>query len=128
MTQSTLTLSNLSPKTTPAVSGGATGEVKGETNTGFLAALRQSIDGKGEQGDIPIKLTQDGKTLLIDGQAIDAEAMLVDGMFSEAEMAEIADMTAMEESQALLTRLNQAADMLNGKSLLLMPIRYRPMR
>lgn len=117
MTQSTLTLSNLSPKTTPAVSGGATGEVKGETNTGFLAALRQSIDGKGEQGDIPIKLTQDGKTLLIDGQAIDAEAMLVDGMFSEAEMAEIADMTAMEESQALLTRLNQAADMLNGKSL-----------
>jgi flagellar hook-length control protein FliK len=117
MTQSTLTLSNLSPKTPPATNDGATGEVKGDKNTGFLAALRQSIDGKGEQGDIPIKLTQDGKTLLVDGQAIDAEAMLADGMFSEAEMAEIADMTAMEESQALLMRLNQAAAMLNGKSL-----------
>ncbi|OOE99107.1 flagellar hook-length control protein FliK [Salinivibrio sp. IB643] len=117
MTQSTLTLSNLSPKTPLATSDGATGEVKGDKNTGFLAALRQSIDGKGEQGDIPIKLTQDGKTLLVDGQAIDAEAMLADGMFSEAEMAEIADMTAMEESQALLMRLNQAAAMLNGKSL-----------
>lgn len=117
MTQSTLTLSNLSPKTPPATNDGATGEVKGDKNTGFLAALRQSIDGKGEQGDIPIKLTQDGKTLLVDGQAIDAEAMLTDGMFSEAEMAEIADMTAMEESQALLMRLNQAAAMLNGKSL-----------
>lgn len=117
MTQSTLTLSNLSPKNLPASSDGTTGEVKGDKNTGFLAALRQSIDGKGEQGEIPIKLTQDGKTLLVDGQAIDAEAMLADGMFSEAEMAEIADMTVMEESQALLMRLNQAAAMLNGKSL-----------
>ncbi|SIN75606.1 flagellar hook-length control protein FliK [Salinivibrio sp. ES.052] len=117
MTQSTLTLSNLSTQTPPAPNEGTPGEVKGEKNTGFLAALRQSMDGKGEQGDVPIKLTQDGKTLLVDGQAIDAEAMLADGMFSEAEMAKIADMTAMEESQSLLMRLNQAAEMLKGKSL-----------
>ncbi|MPS32945.1 MULTISPECIES: flagellar hook-length control protein FliK [unclassified Salinivibrio] len=116
MTQSMLTLSNVSSKTLSAPSEGASSEVKGEKSAGFLSALHQSLDGSEGQGE-SIKLTPDGKTLLVDGQAIDAEAMLADGVFSEAEMEKIADMTAMEESQSLLMRLNQAADMLTGKTL-----------
>lgn len=116
MTQSMLTLSNVSSKTLSAPSEGASSEVKGEQSAGFLSALHQSLDGSEGQGE-SIKLTPDGKTLLVDGQAIDAEAMLADGVFSEAEMEKIADMTAMEESQSLLMRLNQAADMLTGKTL-----------
>ncbi|OOE70014.1 flagellar hook-length control protein FliK [Salinivibrio sp. IB282] len=116
MTQSMLTLSNVSSKTLSAPSEGASSEVKGEKSAGFLSALHQSLDGsEGQAG--AIKLTSDGKTLLVDGQAIDAEAMLADGIFSEAEMEKIADMTAMEESQSLLMRLNQAAEMLTGKTL-----------
>ncbi|OOE36804.1 hypothetical protein BZG05_00570 [Salinivibrio kushneri] len=116
MTQSMLTLSNISSKTLSAPSEGASSEVKGEKSAGFLSALHQSLDGsEGQAG--AIKLTRDGKTLLVDGQAIDAEAMLADGIFSEAEMEKIADMTAMEESQFLLMRLNQAAEMLTGKTL-----------
>ncbi|OOE37311.1 hypothetical protein BZG04_04165 [Salinivibrio kushneri] len=116
MTQSMLTLSNVSSKTLSAPSEGASSEVKGEKSAGFLSALHQSLDGsEGQAG--AIKLTRDGKTLLVDGQAIDAEAMLADGIFSEAEMEKIADMTAMEESQSLLMRLNQAAEMLTGKTL-----------
>lgn len=116
MTQSMLTLSNVSSKTPSAPNEGASSEVKGEQSAGFLSALHQSLNGSEGQEE-SIKLTSDGKTLLVDGQAIDAEAMLADGVFSEAEMEKIADMTAMEESQSLLMRLNQAAEMLTGKSL-----------
>ncbi|OOE89766.1 flagellar hook-length control protein FliK [Salinivibrio sharmensis] len=116
MTQSMLTLSNVSSKTPSAPNEGASSEVKGEQSAGFLSALHQSLNGSEGQEE-SIKLTSDGKTLLVDGQAIDAEAMLADGVFSEAEMEKIADMTAMEESQSLLMRLNQAADMLTGKTL-----------
>jgi flagellar hook-length control protein FliK len=103
MTQSNLTLSNLSANVSP--------------EAGFLATLRQTLQQDGAEGELPIELMADGKTLLVDGQMIDAEAMLADGMFSEAEMAQIADMTAMEEGEALLARLNQAAATLNGKDL-----------
>ncbi|OOF28527.1 flagellar hook-length control protein FliK [Salinivibrio sp. IB872] len=119
MTQSNLTLSNLSANIAPTPSEGQplAGQAKVSPEAGFLATLRQTLQQDGAEGELPIELMADGKTLLVDGQMIDAEAMLADGMFSEAEMAQIADMTAMEEGEALLARLNQAAATLNGKDL-----------
>ncbi|OOF27984.1 hypothetical protein BZJ19_01065 [Salinivibrio proteolyticus] len=119
MTQSNLTLSNLSANIAPTPSEGQplAGQAKASPEAGFLATLRQTLQQDGAEGELPIELMADGKTLLVDGQMIDAEAMLADGMFSEAEMAQIADMTAMEEGEALLARLNQAAATLNGKDL-----------
>ncbi|OOF23947.1 hypothetical protein BZJ17_02580 [Salinivibrio sp. IB574] len=119
MTQSNLTLSNLSANIAPTPSEGQSlaGQAKASPEAGFLATLRQTLQQDGAEGELPIELMADGKTLLVDGQMIDAEAMLADGMFSEAEMAQIADMTAMEEGEALLARLNQAAATLNGKDL-----------
>ncbi|PCE67864.1 flagellar hook-length control protein FliK [Salinivibrio sp. YCSC6] len=119
MTQSNLTLSNLSANIAPTPSEGQplAGQAKASPEAGFLATLRQTLQQDGAEGELPVELMADGKTLLVDGQMIDAEAMLADGMFSEAEMAQIADMTAMEEGEALLARLNQAAATLNGKDL-----------